>query len=306
MFNYVKKFTMEILPSVAATIIGAYIVNHYIVTKPAADAPVAGAVSAADPKGNTKTTREFKPAETSADAGNLPAAGVKAKGMKKKTRAPPSRAAKRPKSAAAGRKAVPRRTPVPASPSQVAAADAKSTIRRLKTQLAQARARIDELQASSDTDYLLDIPNRRGFERELHRDQAQCGCPGRHRIDGRAEGCRRQAGPEAGRGREPACGRRQGEGNLRKSHHGLPVGLASHNDGDGYGHLVNSVRESRNIGRIIGAARVSSKAWQGIRNGLSCLGESRQAFISKPAQGRPCLPLGSTSEAPQERARYSS
>ena len=80
MLNYVKKFTMEILPSVAATIIGAYIVNHYIVTK-----PVAGAVSAADPKGNTKTTRESKPAETSADAGNLPAAGVKAKGMSERT-----------------------------------------------------------------------------------------------------------------------------------------------------------------------------------------------------------------------------
>ena len=31
MLNYVKKFAMEILPSVAATIIGAYIVNHYIV-----------------------------------------------------------------------------------------------------------------------------------------------------------------------------------------------------------------------------------------------------------------------------------
>ena len=30
-------------------------------------------------------------------------------------------------------------------------------------------ARIEELQASADTDFLLDIPNRRGFERELHR-----------------------------------------------------------------------------------------------------------------------------------------
>ena len=39
MLNYLKKFTMDILPSVAATIIGAYIVNHYIVSKPGADAP---------------------------------------------------------------------------------------------------------------------------------------------------------------------------------------------------------------------------------------------------------------------------
>ncbi len=41
--------------------------------------------------------------------------------------------------------------------------------RRLKVELAQARARIDELEASADTDFLLDIPNRRGFERELNR-----------------------------------------------------------------------------------------------------------------------------------------
>jgi hypothetical protein len=81
MFNYVKKFTMEILPSVAATIIGAYIVNHYIVAKPAADAPVAAAASVA----NTKAAPGAKPAETSADAGNLPAAGVKAKGMSERT-----------------------------------------------------------------------------------------------------------------------------------------------------------------------------------------------------------------------------
>ena len=81
MLNYVKKFTMEILPSVAATIIGAYIVNHYIVAKPAADAPVAAAASVADPK----AAPGAKPAETSADAGNLPAAGVKAKGMSERT-----------------------------------------------------------------------------------------------------------------------------------------------------------------------------------------------------------------------------
>ena len=54
----------------------------------------------------------------------------------------------------------------------VAPNDAKPTIRRLRTQLAQALARIDELQASADTDFLLDIPNRRGFERELNRSIA--------------------------------------------------------------------------------------------------------------------------------------
>ena len=45
--KYVAKFTVDILPSVAATVIGAYIVNHYIVTRP--DAPVAAAVSNTTP-----------------------------------------------------------------------------------------------------------------------------------------------------------------------------------------------------------------------------------------------------------------
>jgi diguanylate cyclase (GGDEF)-like protein len=89
--------------------------------------------------------------------------------MKKKSRAAASRTAKRPKTAASGRKVAPRRTPAPASRPQVAPDDAKSTIRRLKAQLAKAQAQIEELQASADTDFLLDIPNRRGFERELHR-----------------------------------------------------------------------------------------------------------------------------------------
>ena len=45
MLKYLSKLTTDILPSVAATIIGAYIVNHYIATKPGTDAPAAAAVS---------------------------------------------------------------------------------------------------------------------------------------------------------------------------------------------------------------------------------------------------------------------
>ena len=86
MLNYLKKFTMDILPSVAATIIGAYIVNHYIVSKPGADAPVAAAVSTADPKTDAKTAAaDGKPVEKSVDVSNLPEAGVKAKGMSERT-----------------------------------------------------------------------------------------------------------------------------------------------------------------------------------------------------------------------------
>ena len=46
---------------------------------------------------------------------------------------------------------------------------AKATIRRLRSELAQAMKRIEELHASAETDFLLGISNRRGFERELHR-----------------------------------------------------------------------------------------------------------------------------------------
>ena len=102
--------------------------------------------------------------------------------MKKKTKATaPAGAAKRRKSGAAKRKAAPRRAriakgsePPPRLPaaSPAASNEAKLTIRRLRTELARALARIDELQASADTDFLLDIPNRRGFERELSRSIA--------------------------------------------------------------------------------------------------------------------------------------
>jgi len=45
----------------------------------------------------------------------------------------------------------------------------KTIIRKLRRELSAALKRIDELQASADTDFLLGIPNRRGFEHELRR-----------------------------------------------------------------------------------------------------------------------------------------
>src|SRR5262245_23677076 len=47
-----------------------------------------------------------------------------------------------------------------------------SEIERLKRELAVARARIGELEARADIDPMLDILNRRGFERELKRSIA--------------------------------------------------------------------------------------------------------------------------------------
>jgi diguanylate cyclase (GGDEF)-like protein len=51
----------------------------------------------------------------------------------------------------------------------VTADRARATLRRLRDELARALKRIEELQASAETDFLLGIPNRRGFERQLNR-----------------------------------------------------------------------------------------------------------------------------------------
>ena len=86
MLNYLKKFAVDIFPSVAATVIGAYIVNHYIAAKPGTDTPPVAAASTANPKadGRAESRTDAKPAETSASVSNLPAAGVKAKGISEK------------------------------------------------------------------------------------------------------------------------------------------------------------------------------------------------------------------------------
>jgi hypothetical protein len=90
MLNYLKKFAMEILPSVAATIIGAYIVNHYINARPA-DAPAHAAVSTAAPKAQAKAAPKPAPAETAA----IPEPGIKAKGISERAMIE-NRAAERP------------------------------------------------------------------------------------------------------------------------------------------------------------------------------------------------------------------
>jgi hypothetical protein len=73
MLKYLAKISMDILPSVLATIIGAYIVNHYINAKPAADTPAAIVAPA-------EAGKDGKPADTA----SLPAHGVKAKGVSEK------------------------------------------------------------------------------------------------------------------------------------------------------------------------------------------------------------------------------
>jgi diguanylate cyclase (GGDEF)-like protein len=86
--------------------------------------------------------------------------------MKKKTRTAAPKAAKRRKGGAANGKSAPAPRPPAVS------SDAKAEIRRLRKELARAQARIEQLEASADTDFLLEIPNRRGFERELNRSIA--------------------------------------------------------------------------------------------------------------------------------------
>ena len=71
MLKYLTKFAMDVLPSVVATILGAYIVNHYINTKSDANAPAAAVVSPSDSKGDGK----------SVEAAKIPEPGVKAKGI---------------------------------------------------------------------------------------------------------------------------------------------------------------------------------------------------------------------------------
>ncbi len=93
--------------------------------------------------------------------------------MRKPKRASAAKAKKGRKTSGSQAKAAPKRPA--ASVRRRASADdggketIKATIRGLRTKLKGALRRVAELEAAADTDFLLDIPNRRGFERELQR-----------------------------------------------------------------------------------------------------------------------------------------
>jgi diguanylate cyclase (GGDEF)-like protein len=92
---------------------------------------------------------------------------------RKKPRGAAPKAAKGRKSTTAGHKMAKARAPRRAAARPAGKPnDGKPTVQRLRRDLAKALAEVDQLKASSETDFLLDILNRRGFERELSRSIA--------------------------------------------------------------------------------------------------------------------------------------
>jgi hypothetical protein len=91
MLKHVTKLAMEIVPSVVATILGAYIVNHYINAKPETPAAAVAAANATADSSKLNAGKsngakaDAKPAETSAEISNIPSAGIKAKGIAEKS-----------------------------------------------------------------------------------------------------------------------------------------------------------------------------------------------------------------------------
>lgn len=83
MLKYLTKIATDVLPSIAATVIGAYIVNHYINARPAADTRAAAVSTAMPQKADVKAgaSKVAKPVETAA----IPEPGVTAKGISEKT-----------------------------------------------------------------------------------------------------------------------------------------------------------------------------------------------------------------------------
>jgi hypothetical protein len=154
MLKYASKFFFEkIMPSVVATVAGAYIVNHYVVSKPA-DAPVAAAVSSADPV----KAADVKASDGATHVANIPEAGVRAKGISEKAieRTPVEKVIEKPvrPAEAANRSEEPKRHPQAQREKTVAKATTAETVAnsdegRDATDL--ARAAIERLRGTNES-----------------------------------------------------------------------------------------------------------------------------------------------------------
>ncbi|OAF08423.1 diguanylate cyclase [Bradyrhizobium centrolobii] len=89
--------------------------------------------------------------------------------MKKRKRATAAKAKMARKTSGSRSRTPPKRSAGRARRRAAADVGAKATIRSLRAKLKEALGRVAELEAAADTDFLLGIPNRRGFERELQR-----------------------------------------------------------------------------------------------------------------------------------------
>jgi hypothetical protein len=145
--KYLTKFASDILPSVAATVIGAYVVNHYIISKPA-DPPVAATASTALPKKADDAAPEAaaksdpRPDSAASDAG-----AIKSKSEKPAEKAAVDKAEKSPEkpSVADKRPHQPTRDKAVAkAPPEAAPQDERRDANEL------ARAAIERLRASKD------------------------------------------------------------------------------------------------------------------------------------------------------------
>ncbi|MGN6114818.1 MAG: hypothetical protein ACTHN2_04810 [Nitrobacter sp.] len=140
------------MPSVVATVAGAYIVNHYVVSKPA-DAPLAAAVSTADPA----KAADVKASDGATHVANIPEAGVRAKGISEKAieRTPVEKVIEKPvrPAEAANRSEEPKRHPQAQREKTVAKVTPAETVAnpdegRDATDL--ARAAIERLRGTSE------------------------------------------------------------------------------------------------------------------------------------------------------------
>ena len=85
--KYLSKFTVDILPSVFATVVGAYIVNYYIIPKAREDRPpaAAAAMSAKPIESGQAKPFEAKPAETAVEMMDTPVSAPTKKPVDKAT-----------------------------------------------------------------------------------------------------------------------------------------------------------------------------------------------------------------------------